>query len=230
MIIAIDGPAASGKGTIGRKLAAKLGLAFLDTGSIYRAATKRILEQRISPFNVAAVINAIKGLSIEDTTADGLRSPEISNVAPLIAKIPEVREMLIHLQRDFAHCPPEGMRGSVLDGRDIATTICPEAEVKLFITATTLARAKRRHRELLAQGIHTSFRAVHRDLRRRDEEDLSRPTSPLKVAEGAVVLDTTDMSPDEAFERALAIVSRGRPELSCYPRLARPQALNRREG
>jgi len=213
MIIAIDGPAASGKGTIGRKLAAQLGLAFLDTGLLYRAATKRILQQGISPFNVGAVIQSIGNISVEDTAAEDLRTPEISSVTPLIAKIPEVRQTLVHLQREFAHCPPPGKRGSVLDGRDITTIICPDADVKLFITATLLARAKRRYRELLGQGVKTSFQSVHRDLRRRDEEDVSRLVSPLRVAEDAVVLDTTKLSLDEAFAKALAIVNHLRPEL-----------------
>jgi CMP/dCMP kinase len=212
MIIAIDGPAASGKGTIGRKLAVQLGLAFLDTGLLYRAATKRILQQGISPFNVGAVTKEIGNVSIDDTAGEDLRTPEISNVTPLIAKIPEVRQMLIHIQRNFAHYPPLGMRGSVLDGRDITTVICPDADVKLFITATLLTRARRRHRELLAQGVKTSFRAVHRDLRRRDEEDASRLISPLKVADDAAILDTTEMSIDEAFAKALAIVNHLRPE------------------
>jgi cytidylate kinase len=211
MIIAIDGPAASGKGTIGRKLAAHFGLAFLDTGLLYRAATKRVLQQGISPFNTGAVIETIDQLTIEDTTGENLRSPEISSVTPLIAKIPEVRHMLVHLQREFAYHPPGGLHGSVLDGRDIATVICPEADVKLFITASLSARAKRRYKELLAQGIKTSFQAVHRDLRKRDEEDASRSASPLKVAEDATVVDTTDMSIDEAFAKTLAIVNRAQP-------------------
>jgi CMP/dCMP kinase len=206
MIIAIDGPAASGKGTIARRLAEKLRLAFLDTGLLYRAATKRILEQGVSPFNAAAVIEAVGPLTIKDTTTDHLRSPEISSIAPLIAGIPEVREMLVQLQRDFAHNPPAGRRGSVLDGRDIGTTICPDADVKIFVTASLSARAKRRYKELLAQGVKTSFQIVHRDLRRRDEQDVTRATSPLRIADDAVVIDTTDLSADEAFEAALAFV------------------------
>lgn len=207
MIVAIDGPAASGKGTIGRRLAEELGLAFLDTGLLYRAVTKKILEVGVSPFNVRAVVETIGQITLADTSSNELRSPEISSMVPLIAEIPKVREMLVFIQREFAHHPPACKHGSVLDGRDIGTTICPDADIKLFITASLHVRAARRYKELLSQGVKTSFQAVHRDLRRRDEQDASRVASPLRIADDATVLDTTDMSVDEAFEKALAIVT-----------------------
>jgi cytidylate kinase len=206
MIIAIDGPAASGKGTIGRRLAEKLQLAFLDTGLLYRAAAKRILDQGVNPSNVAAVIGAVGYLTIEDTSADDLRSPAVSSTASLIAGIPEVRDMLARLQREFAVNPPPGKFGSVLDGRDIGTTICPDADVKIFVTASLDTRAARRLKELLVQGVQTSYQVVYRDVKRRDEQDVSRTTSPLRIADDAVVIDTTDLSADQAFEAALALV------------------------
>jgi len=206
MIIAIDGPAASGKGTIGRKLAKEFGLAFLDTGLLYRAATKRVIQRQISPFNLTEVINAIEGLQLDEANAEDLRTPLISSITPVVAQLPGVRDVLAGLQRKFARQPPNEMHGAVLDGRDIGTVICPDADCKLYITASLHARARRRYKELLANGIKTSFQTVHRDLRKRDEQDASRLVSPLIVAEGAVVLDTTDMSVEEAFRRALALV------------------------
>ncbi|HEX3883337.1 MAG TPA: (d)CMP kinase [Stellaceae bacterium] len=206
MIIAVDGPAASGKGTVSRRLSERFNLAFLDTGLIYRAATKNVLQKKISPFNMNAVIDEIKKFDLREIFGNDLRTPEISSTAPLIAKIAEVREILNQTQRDFAHNPPPGRHGTVLDGRDIGTTICPDADVKLFVTANLKTRAGRRYKELVSQGVKTSFQAVHRDLRRRDEEDASRSASPLRMAEDAIVLDTTDMSIEEAVTAAFAAV------------------------
>jgi cytidylate kinase len=206
MIIAIDGPAASGKGTVGRKLARELGFDFLDTGLLYRAATKRVVERGLSPFNIQQVTDVVARLRMEDTCSRDLRTAEISNLVHYVAEIPQVREILGNLQREFAHRPTSGKCGVVLDGRDIGTVICPDADVKLFITASLYARAKRRYSELRATGQKTSFQAVHRALRRRDQQDASRAISPLRVADDAVVLYTTDMSVDEAFNRSFAIV------------------------
>jgi cytidylate kinase len=206
MIIAIDGPAASGKGTIGRRLAAALGLAFLDTGLLYRATTKRVLDQRISPFNLDAVVRTARDVRIEDVAGENLRSPEVSKVTPIIAGIPEVRTILGRLQREFAHKTSPTRSGVVLDGRDIGTVILPEADVKLFITANLHSRAQRRYKELRANGVKTSFQSVHRDLRLRDEQDVKRSASPLRPALDAVILDTTEMSIEEAFAQALDVV------------------------
>lgn len=206
MIIAIDGPAASGKGTIGRRIAGALKLAFLDTGLLYRAATKRVLDQKISPFSIDAVVGVVNQVRVADLAADDLRSPEISKVVPIIASIPEVRFVLGRLQREFAHNFPAGTNGVVLDGRDIGTTICPDADVKLFVTAKLHTRAHRRFKEMVANGVRTSFQTVHRDLRRRDEQDTRRSISPLRPAPDAVILDTTELSTDEAFAEALRVI------------------------
>jgi CMP/dCMP kinase len=214
MIIAIDGPAASGKGTIGQRLAERLGLAFLDTGLLYRAATKRILARGVSPSDVVSITESIRDLTVQDIIDDGLRSPEVSSTAPLIASIPEVREILSHIQRNFAHNPPAGKLGSVLDGRDIGTTICPNADIKIFITASLEARAGRRYKELTSNGVQISLEKVHQDLEQRDKQDLTRSVSPLRAAHDAVVIDTTDLSPDEALEAALTVVLR-RKEIGC---------------
>jgi len=212
MIIAIDGPAASGKGTIGRRLANELHLAFLDTGLIYRAATKKIMERNVSPFNIEEVCRVIGDMTVAENNENDLRSPEISKITPHIAGIKQVREILTKIQRDFAHNPPQGYQGAILDGRDIGTIICPDANVKIFITADLRVRAKRRYKELTAQGIKTSFQTVHGDLRRRDEQDASRSIAPLKPAANAVILDTTHLTADEAFVEALAIVNAKMPE------------------
>jgi cytidylate kinase len=206
MIIAIDGPAASGKGTIGRRLADQLGLAFLDTGLLYRAAAKIVLENKLDPSDPSQVVNAVKQLRIENLRADGLRTQEISNLSSQIARMPEVRDILGALQREFAHHPPAMKNGAVLDGRDIGTVICPDADVKLFITASLEVRATRRYRELLAGGHKTTFDAVHRDLGRRDQRDSSRSAAPLRTADDAIVLDTTDLTVDEAYHRALSVI------------------------
>lgn len=214
MIIAIDGPAASGKGTVAKKLAEKLCLAFLDTGLTYRAAAKTVLDKRISPFNRREVALAIANINLTNMSDAELRTPEISNVTPIIAEIVEVREILGALQREFAHNPPAHVKGAILDGRDIGTVICPDADVKLFLTADLYARANRRHRELIARGLKTSFPTVHRDLRRRDQQDAARAIAPLRAAEDAIVLDTTSLSIDQAYERALAIVMEKMPDIA----------------
>jgi CMP/dCMP kinase len=206
-VIAIDGPAASGKGTIGRRLARELGFAYLDTGLLYRAATKLVVQQGVSPFDIKQVINAVRHICLRDMCSGDLRTPEISDMTPKIAEIPEVREILGQVQRKFALNPPIEKRGVVFDGRDIGTIICPNADVKLFITASLGARADRRFKELIASGRKTSLEEVHNSLHRRDQQDFTRTISPLRAARDAVILDSTDMSVDEAFIAALAIVN-----------------------
>lgn len=207
MIIAIDGPAGSGKGTIGRMLAGKLNFAFLDTGLIYRAATKRVMDANVSLVDVCAVITTILGLNFDDIIENDLRHPEITKIVPMIARIGRVREILTRMQRDFARNPPGNVRGAVLDGRDIGTVVCPNADVKLFVTADLEARAKRRYDELLAQGVGTSYQSVLWDMRRRDEQDVSREIAPLKPASDAILLDTTKLTINQACAKALAIVT-----------------------
>jgi cytidylate kinase len=197
LTIAIDGPAASGKGTIGRALAAHFGLGYLDTGLLYRAVGRRMLDGE-DP------IEAAQSLRAEDLEADGLRGPEAAQAASKVAAIPEVRAALVDFQRAFA--AREG--GAVLDGRDIGTVICPEAPVKIFVTADAEVRAERRLRDLAAGGHAVTLEEVLEDIRARDARDAGRADAPMRAAEDAVRLDTTRIGIDEAVAAAVALVER----------------------
>jgi cytidylate kinase len=193
--IAIDGPAAAGKGTISRALAAHFGCAHLDTGLLYRATGARVAAG-LSP------LEAAKTLSEQDLARDDLRSAEAGQAASRVAALPEVRAALVAFQRSFAR--QEG--GAVLDGRDIGTVICPEAEVKLFVTAEDATRAERRLAELVVSDPELTLADVLDDLRARDRRDSERATAPLRPAPDALVLDTTLMTIEEAVAAAIAAV------------------------
>jgi len=194
--VAIDGPAASGKGTISRAVAAHFGLAHLDTGLLYRAVGKRMLEGEAP--EVAA--SALTSEDLKDP--DALRGADVAQAASKVAAIPEVRAALVDFQRAFA----SRAGGAVLDGRDIGTVICPDAAAKLFVTATAEVRARRRHAELRARGVETSYEAVLADVHERDERDAGRSTAPMIVAPDAVLLDTSVLSIDEAVAAAIGAV------------------------
>jgi CMP/dCMP kinase len=200
--IAIDGPAAAGKGTIGRALAAHFGFAHLDTGLLYRATGRRVLTG-LDP------VEAAQNLRAEDLDADDLRTPDVSQAASRVAAIPEVRQALLDFQRAFAR----RAGGAVLDGRDIGTVICPEAEVKLFVTASDDERARRRHKELSESGHAATLDEVMDDLRQRDARDSARAAAPLKPAEDALRLDTSEMTIDQAVAAAVAEVERAKARL-----------------
>ncbi len=200
LTIAIDGPAAAGKGTIGRALAAHFGFAHLDTGLLYRATGRRMLAG-LDP------VEAARSLRAEDLEADDLRSPEVSQAASHVAAIPEVRQALMDFQRAFAR----RAGGAVLDGRDIGTVICPEAEVKLFVTASDAERARRRHLELIRSNHDVTLEEVAEDLRQRDARDCARATAPLKPAADAYRLDTSSMTIEEAIAKAIEIVAAAQP-------------------
>lgn len=193
--IAIDGPAAAGKGTISRAVAAHFRLAHLDTGLLYRAVGARVLTGEDAEA-------AARCLSAADLEADTLRSAEVAQAASKVATIPQVRAALVDFQRAFAR----RAGGAVLDGRDIGTVICPEAEAKLFVTASSEIRAQRRYRELLEQGAETSLPEVLADVRARDDRDMTRADAPLKPADDAVVIDTSEMSIEAAVATAIAAV------------------------
>lgn len=201
MIIAIDGPAASGKGTLARRLADHLKLPHLDTGLLYRATARVLLDQGHDLSDRAAAVAAARGLSLTDFDVARLRGREMGEAASVIAAIPEVRQALVEVQRGFARRPG----GAVLDGRDIGTVICPDAEVKIFVTAAPETRATRRALELKEAGEKVDYAAVLEEIRRRDERDQTRAAAPLKAAPDAVVLDTTRLDVNAAFEAALAI-------------------------
>lgn len=194
--VAIDGPAAAGKGTISRAVAAHFGFGHLDTGLLYRAVGQRVLAGEVA-------LEAACALKPEDLTdPDALRSSEIAEAASRVAVLPEVRAALLDFQRAFAR----RAGGAVLDGRDIGTVICPEAEVKLFVTASAEVRAARRLAELLAGGTRTDFGTVLDDVRSRDARDAERATAPMVAADDALILDTSEMSIDQAVAAAISAV------------------------
>ncbi len=203
MIVAIDGPAAAGKGTLARRLAAELGLPYLDTGLLYRAVGRRVLDAGADPADPVAAELQARALQPDDLARSDLRGPAADHAASRVASIPGVRAALLAFQRGFAT-----RGGAVLDGRDIGTVIFPDADVKLFVTASVDARAERRWKELQARGATDLLDTVRADLVARDELDRARAAAPLRPAEGATLLDTTAMTPDEAFLAAMRCVSR----------------------
>jgi len=207
MIIALDGPSAAGKGTLARRLAAHYGLAHLDTGSLYRAVGGRVLREGGDPGDAAHAVAAAAALTEEDRLAGDLRSEAVGQAASKVAAIPQVRAKLLEFQRDFARNPPGGAAGAILDGRDIGTVICPEADVKLFLTASLEARAERRFRELQAAGAAPIKRAVLEEMTLRDRRDSERQTAPLMPAHDAFVLDTSALDADQVFAAAVEHVS-----------------------
>ncbi|MGQ0446485.1 MAG: (d)CMP kinase [Beijerinckiaceae bacterium] len=203
MIIAIDGPAASGKGTLARNLARHFGLPHLDTGLLYRAAARSLMDAGHDLADRKAAIAAARGLAFAGFDANLLRGREMAEAASVVAAIPEVRAALVELQRTFARQPG----GAVLDGRDIGTVICPEAWPKIFVTASAGVRAARRALELESQGEKADYAAVLEEIVRRDERDKNRAAAPLIAARDAIVLDTTALDAEAAFQAALAIVT-----------------------
>ena len=197
--VAIDGPAASGKGTISKAVAAHFGFAHLDTGPLYRAVGAKVL------LGVPAE-QAAKALVTDDLENDALRTPEVAQAASQAAALPVVRAALVDFQRSFA----ARAGGAVLDGRDIGTVICPNAEAKLFVTASAEVRAERRYKELLDKGGAVSLEQVLADVKERDARDRDRSAAPLKPAEDAVVIDTTDLSIEDAIDAAISSIEAGR--------------------
>jgi len=202
VIIAIDGPAASGKGTIGKRLAAHYGLRHLDTGLLYRAVAKALLDAGQRPDDAAAAVAAAKALDPAGFDEAALKTPAVGEAASIVSAIPGVRDALLAFQRDFAAKPP----GAVLDGRDIGTVICPDADVKIFVTATPEVRAARRAAEYRAQGRQIDDATVLADIRQRDDRDRNRAAAPLRQAADAHLLDTTNMAISTAIRAAIDIV------------------------
>jgi cytidylate kinase len=203
MIIAIDGPAASGKGTLGRRLAEHFGFAHLDTGLLYRAVARVLLDRGFALADREAAARVALTLDVSHLDDPRLRGAEMGEAASVISAYQPVRDALLAFQRGFAGQPP----GAVLDGRDIGTVVCPHADVKLFITATPEERARRRHQEVLSRGETVAYETILADIRRRDERDINRSTAPLKPAADSILLDTTHFDADAAFRAALDLVS-----------------------
>ncbi|GEP06232.1 cytidylate kinase [Methylobacterium oxalidis] len=206
MVIAIDGPAASGKGTLAKRLAEHYGLPHLDTGLLYRAVARSMLDAGLSLDDESAAARAAASLIADKLADPRLRERAMGEAASRISAVPAVRSALLAWQQRFA----ANAVGAVLDGRDIGTVVCPHARVKLFITASAEERARRRHRELTLRGEETIFAAILADIEARDARDASRATAPLRAAEDATVLDTTELDPDEAFAAAKQVVDGAR--------------------
>ena len=202
MTVAIDGPAASGKGTLGKRLAEYCGYIYLDTGSLYRATALSLLRANLDPRNEEAAIVAAQSLLPSDCYDPSLRDEAVGEAASIVSAMPAVRDALLDYQRQFARNPG----GAILDGRDIGTVVCPEAEVKLYITADMHTRASRRAHQLMAYGFEADEAAVLRDLEARDKRDAERATAPLKPAEDAVVLDTTHLTINQVFDIAVKMI------------------------
>jgi cytidylate kinase len=211
-VVAIDGPAASGKGTLARRLAERFGLAHLDTGKLYRATAFLALEAGADPADPKAAVAAARRVAPAVLADKRLLVEDVAGAASVVAAIPEVRAALLAFQRGFAADPPRlhgtAPQGAVLDGRDIGTVVCPGAAVKLFVTASPEARAERRMRELRGRGIASIYRDVLQDMRERDARDSLRRVAPLAAAPDAVTIDTTRLDADQVFELASEIIAR----------------------
>lgn len=203
MIIAIDGPAAAGKGTLARRLAMHFGYPHLDTGALYRAVARRLLDAGRDPSDAAAALAAARLVTADELASPRLRDEEVGRATSIVSAIPAVRAALLDFQRRFAATPP----GAVLDGRDIGTVVCPDAAVKLFLVADPEERARRRAKELRDRGVPAIDARVLQDIQERDARDSSRSTAPLTRAADAYVLDTTQLDPDAAFAAALAYIA-----------------------
>lgn len=206
MIIAIDGPAAAGKGTLAERLAAHFGLPYLDTGLLYRAVGRKMLEQRLDPDDAVAAGGVARTLDAGTLADPSLRGHDAGEIASRVGVHAVVRQALLAFQRDFAHRPG----GAILDGRDIGTAVCPAADVKLFVTASPEVRARRRTAELAAKGRSVDYERILGEIRERDARDSGRAAAPLRMAADAHLLDTTDKDIEAAFRAAVDIIERAK--------------------
>lgn len=206
-VITVDGPSAAGKGTLARRLAAHFGFDFLDTGSLYRGVGLSVLRQSLDPADEKAATAAAKALKPEILSDPEIRAENTSTAASKVAAIPSVRAAILNWQRDFARDAASNSGGAVLDGRDIGTVVCRDADAKLFITASVQARAERRVKELQGRGETAIYARVLQDMQERDARDQGRSISPTKPATDALIIDTSDLTADQVFERALAFIA-----------------------
>ncbi|MCE7998185.1 MAG: (d)CMP kinase [Rhodobiaceae bacterium] len=210
MIISVDGPAAAGKGTLARALAEHFGYAYLDTGSLYRGVAHAVLMSGSAPQDEAAGVRAAETLDPAKIDPVAIRTPEVSEAASVVAAMPPVRAAILAFQRRFAENPPNGEPGAILDGRDIGTVVCPDADVKLYVTASAEIRAHRRWLELKGSGSELSETQVLADVKDRDARDTDRATSPMRPADDAHLLDTSNLSIEAAFGAAVALIEQSR--------------------
>lgn len=214
MIITIDGPAAAGKGTLSSKLAEKYGLAYFDTGMVYRAVGLQLLKNNVDLSDIATAEKRAEELTfpkmMELSKDKDFRSAEGGHAASVVSSYPGVRARLLDMQKNFAKNPvfADGTpaNGAIYDGRDTGTVICPQAEVKIFVTASSEVRAKRRYDEFIAKGMSADYNQVLADVKARDERDANRKDAPMKPADDAIILDTSDMSIKEVFDKAVEII------------------------
>lgn len=211
MIITIDGPAASGKGTLSRALAQALGFAHLDTGGLYRAVALQMLLAGQDPEDEAAASKAAQALNLDYLEHPLLRRQATGQAASKISRYKGVRAALLDVQRGFAAQPPGGAKGAILDGRDTGSVICPDADVKLYVEASSAERARRRAKELRDKGDPADVASIQAEIEARDHQDKTRAEAPLVVPDGAHVIDTTALSIEEALAAALDIVARSGP-------------------
>ena len=207
-IVAIDGPAAAGKGTLARRLAERFALAHLDSGKLYRATALLVLGDGADPADPGAAVTAARRVSPTVLTDPLLSSERVARASSILSALPAVRVELLAMQRDFAAHPPTPARGAVIDGRDIGTVVCPDAAVKLFVTASPEARAERRAKELRERGAAAIYEDVLQDMKERDARDSGRRVAPLAAAPDAVTIDTTGLDADQVFEQASDIIAR----------------------
>ena len=219
IVVAVDGPAASGKGTLCRRVAQELQFAYLDTGSLYRATALRLLREydeataAHDDHRLVSAAAAAKALTPEDLADPDLRTEKVGQFASIISTDPAVRRALLDFQRAFCATPPTGARGVVLDGRDIGTVICPAAPVKFFLTADLATRARRRHSELAAAGVAADLQQVERDMQQRDHRDATRAGAPMQAAADALVINTSGLTVEETMTAAMAQIRLKMPGL-----------------
>jgi len=204
MIIAIDGPAASGKGTLAKRIAARFGLHHLDTGLLYRAVARDVRRRGSALDDATAATDAARALDPATLNDPGLRGPGAGEAASIVARIAEVRAALREFQRSFARLPP----GAVLDGRDIGTVVCPDADIKIYVTATPQVRAQRRYLEMKSRGEPATYESVLADIRRRDDRDAGRDASPMRPADDAFLLEASNLDIEAAFDTAVGAILR----------------------
>ena len=202
LVIAVDGPAASGKGTLARRIARELGLRYLDTGALYRAVARDVLQKGLALEDEAAAVAAAQNLDLNSLGDPALRDQRVGAAASKVAQMPSVRAALLQLQRRYARDP----KGAVLDGRDIGTVVCPDAPVKLFVTAAPEIRAKRRLAELRARNIPARYEDILAEIKSRDQRDENRASSPLKPAADAYLLNTTNLDIEETYQAAMTYI------------------------
>lgn len=204
IVIAVDGPAAAGKGTLSRRLAEHYGLRHLDTGLTYRATAKALIDKGLPLDDEDVAAETARALDLSGLDRSVLSAHEIGEAASKVAVMPKVRRALVEAQREFARIEP----GAVLDGRDIGTVVCPDALIKFYVTASPEVRARRRYQEIISQGGSAELPAILADLEKRDARDAGRADSPLRPAADAHMLDTSDQGIEEAFETAMSIIEK----------------------